>query len=102
MSGCGAAGSPSASAGPGRGQHLLRRRVTHAVTSSISVFPHSTAAAHSASTQGRECRTPRVPRIGHRREALQQVPAGRGPQRLGTAGQLAQGLTGGAAAGMRD
>ncbi len=79
--------------GPGRGQHLLRRRVHPRG----HVLHRGVPAQHrpGAQRQHRRQRVPdpaRVPRITHRREALQQVPARRRRQRRGPAGKLPRGL----------
>ena len=63
MSGCGATRAPSASRlAPAAASISCGAACTHAVTSSIAVFPHSTAAVHKVSRQGRECRIPRQSR----------------------------------------
>ena len=60
VSGCGATGAPSAlRLAPAAASTSCGAGCTQAVTSSTAVFPHSTAAVHSASTHGRPCRTPR-------------------------------------------
>jgi hypothetical protein len=94
VSGCGATRTPRASrVAPAAASTSCDAACTRAVTSSIAVFPDSTAAVHKASTHGRECRIPRVPRVRDRREALQQVPARR---------QLCQASSAQAGTGMRD
>ena len=60
VSGCGGTQAPSGSRRhPAAARTCRGAALIHAVTSSIAVFPHSTAASDSASTEGRECRIPR-------------------------------------------
>ncbi len=60
VSGYGATRMPSASRrAPATARTSCGALCTQAVRSSIAVFPHSTAAVHSVSTDGRECRIPR-------------------------------------------
>ena len=83
-------------AGPGRGQDVLRR----AVHPGGHVLDRRVPAQHCRGAQRQHARQAvpdpaRIPRIQHRREAFQQVPARRRSQRGSTADQLCQGILSG-------
>ena len=87
-------------AGPGRGQHLLRR----GVHPGGHVLHRRVPAQHRRRAQRQHARQgmpdpARVPRIRDRREALQQVPADAARQRSGARGQLLQGFPSGSGHG---
>jgi hypothetical protein len=85
-------GAERVPAGTAGGQHLRRSMVSprrHVLEGRV---PRQHRRRAQASTHGSECRTPRVPRIRHQPEALQQVPARRSPQRAGQQDQLPGGF----------